>query len=94
MQDALHTGWTSQIDLLTMSVFAPLIVIWEVMGSNPVGDTNFLFVSCLRRAEHFMFHIIMSYYNFFVLTFHQLQMTLLTNLYDVVIEIYLNCKGF
>jgi len=80
MQDALHTGWTSQIDLLTMSVFAPLIVIWEVMGSNPVGDTNF--------------HIIMSYYNFFALTFHHLQMKLLTNLYDVVIEIYLNCKGF
>ena len=27
--------------LLTRSLFAVLIVIWEVMGSNPVGDPNF-----------------------------------------------------
>ena len=62
------------------------------MGSNPVGEPNLLSVSHLRHAEHFMFHIEMSSYNSFA--FHHFQMTSITNIYDVVIEMYPNCKDF
>ena len=59
MQDVCQI-WTQYMALLSMS--SPKLKwierspsVWEVIGLNPVGDSDFFFVPCSWHADHFIF---------------------------------------